>query len=552
MRITQFKLDNRSLTVLVAILLVLFQLGTGVREDIFPEGTFVHSLSTLIASAGIRHVLFLTLAVTLFVWFLRNDAWANERMFFFLVLLTLSVLVHFREQVYFYGDEWDLIGRFRELGIQGITITHNEHFIPLSFAVYYLETVLFGANYALYVLATALIHALNAYLISRFLRRVFSELDFQSGLANFMALLFVLSALNSEPLHWAFEQSLMLAQLTVMGALIIGWDFLASKRVSKLLLFSALTFISPFFFANGFALIFQLVIVAAFYAFIRLYIKKNVCVAERSQQKKQLALNTIRLTCACFTALLFAGVFYYLNRGTGEGHGVDPQQMFADLPEAIKHMFFGSQLGTILRGIGWYPGLEIGAVRELLGIRGEPLMLPLQELFVSDPDGIVFLIGFFLSLIVLLVLPARNVERRVIALSLWLFGQAFICSTFLLPALGRWQLGYFQSLELRYQYAAFVGLLLMLAPLASPLFRSSLNSGSLLQRGLVSLFFVNMMLASLWQGFHFDYFTSQGVDDLKHVRALKHSNPPTPYTFPPSMRLGENKYIRQVIEYLEK
>lgn len=91
----------------------------------------------------------------------------------YLYFFLASLLVHFRHDVYFYFDEWTLLNVFQQQNI--FSYRHNEHYLPIFFWFFKLETKLFGLNYWLYLLVSNLIHAFNALMIFKISNKIFSN-----------------------------------------------------------------------------------------------------------------------------------------------------------------------------------------------------------------------------------------------------------------------------------------------------------------------------------------------------------------------------------------
>jgi hypothetical protein len=114
-----------------------------------------------------------------------------------------------------------------------------------------------------------------------------------------------------------------------------------------------------------------------------------------------------------------------------------------------RYLLVGSQLGGVLRGFAVFPTLTPYASHNLekyLPINGEK-----SELILAGCGGI-----FSLCLLGFIWLSGAK-ERRSAAL-LWVLGQGIIVANMSLPALARFNFGVIQSLALRYQSAAVLGL----------------------------------------------------------------------------------------------
>src|SRR5580704_10951555 len=82
------------------------------------------------------------------------------------LITVLFCLVAYRPfELYFFGDTWDILCEFHERGWRTMWRMHNEHFMPLSKAVLYLQYTLFGMRNFPYQVVDISIHAINAALV---------------------------------------------------------------------------------------------------------------------------------------------------------------------------------------------------------------------------------------------------------------------------------------------------------------------------------------------------------------------------------------------------
>ncbi|MCC6220727.1 MAG: hypothetical protein IT291_05755 [Deltaproteobacteria bacterium] len=367
------------------------------------------------------------------------------RFFGFLIFFFVaSVLVQMRPSVYFYWDEWHFMERLSQLGIKGAVYSHNEHFLPLFFLYYYFQTRLFSDSYLLYIICGLLIHALNAVLLLLLLSRInlLSKPFVNVRAARLLSLLFLISGLHVEVLQWAFEQSILLFICVSLVSMLAALEFADSGKFRNLIALGLSGLLAPMLFGAGFIIPFQI-------AF--------VCSLSGGASKQRL-VRIVAAVVVCAVGSGFAGVAYYLNK-EGAGHGIGDANMFGDPMAVLKYIFVATQLGTVLRGLGLFPTLERQAPQklfEILSIRTDAL----------SPEVFIAYFGLAVS-VALLVVCAIEKEGRFDRIRLWVMGQLLMCSQLLLPALGRWQFGLVQSLYLRYQYGALIGLFVALLPAVS-------------------------------------------------------------------------------------
>lgn len=471
--------------------------------------------------------------------------------FLFLSFLLLSFCVHFRLQGYFFWDEWTLLKRFSELGFAGIIYRHNEHFLPLFFSIYYEQAKLFNLKYELFLLFSMLIHSLNAFLLAQIIRGIIFPLPHAKFLSRLLGLLFLINSLSSETLHWAFEQSLLLGFCCVLIVFHCGVSYLETKGNKYVYLIFLLSMLAPLFFGNSFIIPIQLLcILLAFLAF-------------KSQTFKSITSPTlIRTTIPvlfCLTALIVPLALYY-NFQEGIGHKIDPYkiQQTVNPLDALRYLFVGSQLGTVLRGVGLYHDLiTYSAAENLAKLTDSKVTFNIQAESVFAYCALVVSFIFF-------ILAIFNKDTRFQFISSWLLGQALIFLPLIFPALGRSQFGAQQSLFLRYHYTTLLGLAFIAIPMVFTLYNHSKLTKYLLFLTLFGHIYIQLRLSS-----SYDYFTSAGLRNNIYIQQLKHwdsleSNPnkiitnkPTDSeyapTYPSALAQKMNpKFISNIITWVEK
>ena len=179
------------------------------------------------------------------------------------------------------------------------------------------------------------------------------------------------------------------------------------------------------------------------------------------------------------------------------------------------YLYVGSQTGCILRGLGFFPPLQMEAAPKLFKLWGK-----------EEPRANYLLahIGLGISLLVLLFGVLLHTEKSW-AFRCFLAGEAIIFISLALPALGRAQLGEDQSLSLRYHYSTFVGLTMMMLPLISGIFRIvEERHTSKVKRSVVfilgELFLCYFLTAQLFVGRRFEYFTEKGYEHRVYIQQL--------------------------------
>ena len=431
----------------------------------------------------------------LFVWFC----------FFFLVALC----VHLRFDPYLYFDEWHVLERFSKMGPHGIIYTHNEHFLPLFFGIYYLEAALFGDWYCGFLLVSIALHAVNAVLLSTLLTRLISSADRTSDdaarmSAGFATLLFLVNGLHSEAMQWAFEQCILLAQVVTLCALHWGTSFVERRNghyFGKILICIVL---APLLFGNGYNLLIQL---AALLVFHSVFVHGDRIPDAFRQPFMTRALPL--LACGALVSLIPG--YLYLSHPEGAGHAATEARPFA-FPLAVgNYAFVGSQLGSILRGLGLYPALDADAAPGLLQALA-PYGIP-QRLY---PERAFAYAGFLISL----CCCCWNFffTRSQKSIRLWLLAQALVVAAIILPAFGRYHLGPQQALSLRYHYGAMTGVCLLLLLVIHPIIATSSKSIRLIGKPIVLSLLSVLIALHLRLSLGFDYFIRQGIVDRRFVQ----------------------------------
>ena len=365
-----------------------------------------------------------------------------------------AFLVHFRGTAFFHWDEWHVFERYQQLGPRGAIYRHNEHFLPLFFGFYYLEGLLFGDAYRLYLLVTLALHALNALLLERVLHKLLSKLAGIDPLdasftAKLLSLLFVVSAIHSETLHWAFEQSLLLSHILVLLAMLLSVHFVETLNRRSLAAGIACALGAPLLFGNGFALPLQALLFAGC----------CIVLTQKTSERTNALRRLVVFTACAAAGIALSALLYSLNKD-GAGRSIGEADLFGSIHGIASYLFAGSQVGAVLRGLSLYPALQLGSADALAGMLS-------SQAQIAWPAGIspLLLCAGAGALLSTALLAAAYRRRGAQGAAFWALGQALILAALVLPALGRWQLGANQSLALRYHYSTLAGLAVMLLPI---------------------------------------------------------------------------------------
>lgn len=418
----------------------------------------------------------------------------------FLLLLPMTALIWNRPTLYFYWDEWHVIDRFLHSGFQTALTSHNEHYIPLFFFFYFLELLIFGDHYFLFLVVSFALHLITALLLCRFLKLLLAPMQIPSVVYLVMSLLFLTNSLHGEVMGWAFVQCVILCQIASLVALIACLEYLAQGKIRYLIYAGLASSAAPLFFASGFGLSLQVSAVVLFAGVVGKGFTSG-------RWKRSAVVLGITIPAQVISFLL-----YRCHQG-GTGHGIESANPFSNLEALWKYVFVGTQFGTVLRGSGAAPILEFDAKRDALPMIAS--ILPSG----TEPEMVYAYLGFALSL-VLLVAYCVDRPKRMTWCSLWLLGQILISIALFLPALGRWQAGLGQALSLRYQYAASVGLMVMLLPLVIWLSTKSSTKSSLIKSRIACICLCAYFTIHLFVGPGYQYFSKKGEANLNYIVAL--------------------------------
>ena len=234
-----------------------------------------------------------------------------------------------------------------------------------------------------------------------------------------------------------------------------------------------------------------------------------------SQESRRALIRALSIALAAALSLMIPGLLYVLLQERG-GQSL-PHTAALDSPLSLTHfIFIGTQFGTILRGLGLFPQLNLGRTLELYKLLQVSLNLK------SNPETFLAVLGGLFGALLLIVALcfAWKSNRRKELLRIWLLGQALLFSSFILPAVGRWQFGAQQSLSLRYHYGALLGLLLMLLPLLLVSFKKSDKEATSVCQILLGVLAALSLFSQLKMGSEFMYYRNKGLVHSRYAAEL--------------------------------
>ncbi len=460
---------------------------------------------------------------------LQRGLLTGSRLRYFLTLVVVSFAVYFRREVFYHWDDYDVLAHFAKTGLPGVVYTHNEHFMPLFFLLYYAEIKLFGISYGGLVAVSTLIHAITAFVIYRFMHLLMRESENADYPARVLALLWMLSGVHIEVLNWPFTQQGMTSEILVILGMCAAVKFLRGGSLKFFAAVPAIAVAAPLCFGNGLRLPLAL---SAVVLFELLEWRRQKSLKTESTAGSFIPIEFASLIKRSFAVLLLCAVtsagmyLVYKNQANAAslatGTGVPISQLLADSGKSLGYIFVGTQLGTVLRGLSLCPSLHLEVAMD-----NAPKWLS----DIATPEGGFAIFGAILSLFLLYQLSKRGFARY------WVLGQLIMITSFALPSMARWKIGMFQSLAMRYQYHAMLGLAVLLLPLFIALFQKNelerpepeehnlgaKGSASRSRWGVrvLACWIFAFLVTQLYLSSNFDYFTSRGRQNRLYITKLR-------------------------------
>ncbi|HMO17653.1 MAG TPA: hypothetical protein PKA63_05905 [Oligoflexia bacterium] len=478
----------------------------------------------LVKSVSLAGILFLMILSAIFL--------KDNQGILFLAILALSSGAQFLSlKPYYYFDEWHVIGRFSEIGFSGIWHLHNEHFLPLYFAWYYFATSFLGNNYPVLLFITLVLHVLHGGVIVSVLK----ECGVSVRASRVIAFLFSVSALHVEVMEWAFEQCIILCSIGGLLSFRYALRYIRLGKKKDFAFVLVLVSFLPLLFGNGFVWAPLLVSLLLVFVVFKLSINRKIIA--------RLVFSLFGVMAATsIPAMLYIWNKPVVDGGSGSSAGVS--SILDNYEAIISYIVVGSGLGSGLRSLGLYPNLTLSPVWEGL-VKISPGVLDQLNLWIAKLE---VTLEVFLGAVglVLLLFGGLLFSGRKPAYGNFFYVKAgfiMLFFSFLLPAIGRYNLGVLQSLALRYQYQALLGVVFLMVPLVERIILLFGNScGYSLKSALVSfLKTVVFLLLYLWLGvqsylvLNFSYFRHLGevhriyvaelVDWDNRAQVLKNNTP---------------------------
>jgi len=355
-----------------------------------------------------------------------------------------------------------VLSSFRENGFGQIFVRHNEHFIPLFFLFYFLETLIFGEQYLCYQFFSVIILAANALLVASITEQIAGSAFKTANVL--MAFFYLISALHSESIQWAICQSALLGVFCLLFGMRLACKYLDEGKVQTLVFLLISSFAAPLFSAWGFLFIFTIPLLAFLF--------------QVASGKKTGRLAKV---CGACVVVLVIDLLLYSFVEDGVGHGVQHLR-FAGLGRSLQFSLFGAQFGTLVRGLGLYPYLSFEIFENYFQSAS-------AALWTAIACGGLLSIGLF-------VYYVKSEESRKTRLFLWGIGQVLIIVPFLMSSMARANMGLEIALTLRYQSVSLFGLCILLIPVVDDFLRKWCTSKSSVFSfgGFVLFVFVSLQL----------------------------------------------------------
>jgi hypothetical protein len=366
-----------------------------------------------------------------------------------LILFTTNVLMFYSVQPFYYYDEWFVMQWLKNTGLQGIWLPHNEHFLPLFFAWYYVLVSLGGADYHILHFFSLILHVIHAVLFFCFLK-YFQLPDRAIRISVF---LYSIAAVHLEVVEWVFEQCIILSSIAGLLSMIYLIKYVRSGHISYLFIFLMGLLMAPVLFGNGFVYLpLSLVMVLL-----------HVLLYYRSISKQ----HFLRVSCAFLgSVVVFVPlVLIYSLKSSISAAEAKPDifmLLLGNITKIIGYILIGSGIGSVLRGLGLYPSLGLSSVMDMVNAFSPVLAEMLSGVLPGWPS-IEILIAVFVHMVIFSAFLAAFCMHRARYLLLYYSGGvSFLFFALLLPGLARFSLGELQSLALRYQYQGLFGVVLIL------------------------------------------------------------------------------------------
>jgi hypothetical protein len=321
---------------------------------------------------------------------------------YFILLFFSSVLFFFSKSPFYYFDEWHVLQRFAETGFSGIWSSHNEHFLPIFFAWYYMVTSVFGEYYEALLFLSLVLHALHGIVILMLMQ----EFAFSRKVSQIIIYLYSLSALHLEVLEWAFEQSIILCSIFGLLGIIFGSKYLRTGKFRYIFLSAFLCSCAPLIFGNGFTWIpVSLILLCS-----------SILLLDESAIRTKL----IRLCKLGFLqcVLVLPAVYMYLqnkaSNAPSDSRGAPFVLLLEKFDQVINYIIVGSGVGTVLRGLSVYPNLSLSSLKEVLSST-KPFLVPYLDrllLFSKSFEFHMGLAGYILLFIIFLCSLKKEYIKR--------------------------------------------------------------------------------------------------------------------------------------------
>ncbi len=294
----------------------------------------------------------------------------------FLFFFCCASLIHIRPEAFFHMDDWALLERFQHPGVRAVFEAHNEHVIPLSLSILFLEIGFFGENYVLYQIVSCLILAANGLLIRDLSKTFFPNIS-RSG-HTLVAYMYVICGLHAEVVQWMICQTTLLSTFFILLSLKYSREYCEKETRGSAIIAAFAATAAPLCAAWGFVLTVLIPLV--------LFIPAADNRASLLSRQRLKALLFFTATSACSIASV---ALLYISFRSGVGHTLETFQA-PNIRESLECLFAVSLLSVVLRGLGLLPVADTRLSTlypdpEVLGFLGLSIMLILGVVFLRQP-----------------------------------------------------------------------------------------------------------------------------------------------------------------------
>ncbi len=454
------------------------------QVDVWQSSGSFSNLSNYLESTWIKIILSLLISCVIVYAYEKIVSTGFDNSLAFAIFFTLiAFVIQFRKDVFFHADEWIFLHQIKN---GGVLLRHNEHFVPLAGLIYKIESLLFGMRYEYFVAVSTILIAINAWLLSLWIRRVFTDF-IPKNVEWILGLLYLVNISHTETVQWALCQGSLLSVAFSLRAGISLAKYYRSRKVTNLIDIVVCFACTAYSFTLGFTIFGFLLLQWAVHSVLE---KNNF-----SKKHSFLLLTSLIITLVVLLAIRNVNKDGFMFEEA-------TRSQFATLKQFKNFVLSGTFFGTILRGSGLFPVAE---VQRMYFLADEYTLKGFYD-FRMKLAYIGFAIYFVLASISFVVF--KNRKNKFILASLVL-GSSWLFIPMFITAYGRSNFGDDNALAFRYQAYPILGLFLLLIPVISFFYRIQNGHRLILGRCLI-LTLVALQIHSHFTFTH--YFSNMGAE----------------------------------------